>query len=257
MNPTILSSDEIKSEILTKSVSDINSFCILNFNNLYASFIQSGADINFAEADGNRYLSAFMYIMAYPMIPEIHKFITINNIDINYQDYFGRTPLIHLINNKKNIINISKDVYNDAFNELIGNELIDLSKRDLNGISAFLLCLINDYYEDEKKIYNKHDDKLLSDFNLDFLLLFIIKMNTNKFDQSFVQKINEKFGNEINYKEIDSINKRNFLHYFFMCYSNDFDSYQKTLNFVMNLVADSNMNDIYNRNCLFYLFIDF
>ena len=82
-------------------------------------------------------------------------------------------------------------------------------------------------------------------------------MNTKEFDQSFVLKINEKFGNVINYKEIDSINKRNVLHYFFMYYSNDFDSYQQTLNYIMNLVADSNKSDIYNRNCLFYLFIDF
>ena len=249
----IIKSDEIKNEIMKKSVTDMNNFCIVNFYNFVLSLNELGADINFAEKAEKESISSFMYIMSYPMIPDFQKFIA----NINYQDYFGRTPLIHLINNKKNIINISKDVYNDAFNELIGNELIDLSKRDLNGISAFLLCLINDYYEDAKKIYNKHNDKLLSDFNLDFLLLFIIKMNTNKFDQSFVQKINEKFGNEINYKEIDIINKRNILHYFFMCYSNDFDSYQKTLNFVMNLVADSNMNDIYNRNCLFYLFIDF
>ena len=42
-----------------------------------------------------------------------------------------------------------------------------------------------------------------------------------------------------------------------MYYSNDFDSYKQTLKFVMNLVSDSNKNDIYNRNCLFYLFIDF
>ena len=253
----ILSSDEIKSEILTKSVSDINSFCILNFNNLYASFIQSGADINFAEADGNRYLSAFMYIMAYPMIPEIHKFITINNIDINYQDYFGRTPLIHLINNKKNIINISRDVYYEVFNELINNEAADLSKKDKNGISAFLLCLINEYYEDAKEIYNKHLDKLLSDFNLDFLLLLIIKMNTNKFNEDSMLKINKIFGNEINYNFIDNINERTFLHYFFMYYSNNYDIYIKTLNFIMNFIIEQNKKDIFNRNCLFYLFIDF
>ena len=253
----ILTSDEIKNEIVTKSVLDINNFCILNFYNLYNSFIQTGANINYIETEGNRYLSAFMYIMAYPMIPEIHKFIVSNNIDINYQDYFGRTPLIHLINNKKNIFNISRDVYNQVFNELINNEAIDLSKRDKNGISAFLLCLINDYYEDAKDIYNKHIDKLLSDFNLDFLLLFMIKMNSNKFNEDFMIRINKIFGNEINYKFIDNVNERTFLHYFFMYYSNNCDIYIKTLNFIMNFVSDQNKKDIFNRNCLFYLFIDF
>ena len=253
----ILSSNEIKNEIIAKSVSDINSFCIINFYNLYTSFIQSGADINFAEADENRYLSAFMYIMSYPMIPEIHNFIAKNNIDINYQDYFGRTPLIHLITNKQNIINISRDVYYGAFIELINNETADLSKRDNNGISSFLLCLINDYYEDAKEIYNKHLDKLLSDFNLDFLLLFMIKMNSNKFNEDFMIKINKIFGNEINYNFIDNTNERTFLHYFFMYYSNNYDIYIKTLNYMMNLITDQNKKDIFNRNCLFYLFIDF
>ena len=146
----IIKSDEIKNEIMKKSVTDMNNFCIVNFYNFVLSLNELGADINFAEKAEKESISSFMYIMSYPMIPDFQKFIA----NINYQDYFGRTPLIHLINNKKNIINISKDVYNDAFNELIGNELIDLSKRDLNGISAFLLCLINDYYEDAKKIYN-------------------------------------------------------------------------------------------------------
>jgi len=254
---SVLSSDEIKNEIVTKSVSDINNFCLTSFYNLYIRFIQFGADINFAEKDENKYISDFMYLMAYPMIPEIHKFITINNININYQDYFGRTPLIHLINNKKNIVNISRAVYYEAFIELINSEAIDLSKRDKNGISAFLLCLINDYYEDAKEIYNKHIDKLLSDFNLDFLLIFIIKMNTNKFNEDFLIKINKIFGNEINYNFIDDINERTFLHYFFMYYSNNFDIYIKTLNFIINLIAYQNKKDIFNRNCLFYLFIDF
>ena len=249
----IMPSDEIQNEIMIKSVNDMNCFCTTYFYQFISSLNELGADINFVEKTEKESISACMYLMSYPMIPDFQKFI----VNINYQDYFGRTPLIHLINNKKNIVNISKDVYNDTFNELIGNNLIDLSKRDLNGISAFLLCLINDYYEDAKNIYNKYNDKLLSDFNLDFLLFFIFKMNTKEFDQSFVLKINEKFGNVINYKEIDSINKRNVLHYFFMHYSNDFDSYQQTLNYIMNLVADSNKSDIYNRNCLFYLFIDF
>ena len=249
----IMQSDETKNEIMIKSVKDINSFCLAYFYNLFSNLNCLGADLSFAEKAEKESISAFMYLMSYPRIPTFLKFMD----NINYQDYFGRTPLIHLINNKKNIINISKDVYTDTFIILIGNELIDLSKRDLNGISAFLLCLLNDYYEDAKSIYNNSIDKLLSDFNLDFLLLFIIKLNTNKFNQSFILKINEKFENKINYEEIDIINKRNLLHYFFMYYSNDFDNYKQTLNFVMNLVSDSNKNDIYNRHCLFYLFIDF
>ena len=108
-----------------------------------------------------------MYLMAYPCLPDLMTFITKNNIYINYQDYLGRTPLMHLINNKNNITKISENIYKETFNALINTENINLSLRDNNGISAFLLCLINENYDDAKEIYYKNIDKFISEFKFD------------------------------------------------------------------------------------------
>lgn len=63
-----------------------------------------------------------MYLMAYPMIPKAYfftSFIIQNNMDINYQNYLGRTPIIDLINNKKNIIKICSNNYYETLNSFI------------------------------------------------------------------------------------------------------------------------------------------
>ena len=90
-------SDEIQNEIMIKSVNDMNCFCTTYFYQFISSLNELGADINFVEKTEKESISACMYLMSYPMIPDFQKFI----VNINYQDYFGRTPLIHLINNKK------------------------------------------------------------------------------------------------------------------------------------------------------------
>ena len=110
--------------------------------------------------------------MAYPIILNFIHFITINNINLNSQDNFGKTALMHLINNNKNIINISKQLYDNIFKELINYSSIDLSIKDNNNITAFILCLIYEYYEDAKYIYDKNC--IVSEF--DIILLFIIKI---------------------------------------------------------------------------------
>jgi len=72
---------------------------------------------------------------------------------------------MHLINNRNNITKISENIYKEAFNTLISNEIINLSLRDNNGISAFLLCLINENYDDAKIIYYKN---IFQNLNLSF-----------------------------------------------------------------------------------------
>ena len=172
--------EETKKNIKAKTILELNNFCINSFYNLYEIFIESGAEFNYIELYSEKKdISSFMYLMAYPKMPDLLSFIIKNKINVNYQDYLGRTPLIHLINNKENIINISNETYYEAFDELNKYYLSDLSKRDINGISAFLLCLINNYYIDAKDIYNSHIDKLLQDFNLDILLFLIIKIVNN------------------------------------------------------------------------------
>ena len=159
----LISDEKNKKKILEKSILELNDFCISKFDILINALINFGADINFIEKYTNKKdISAFMYLMAYPCLPDLMAFITINNIYINYQDYLGRTPLMHLINNKNNINKINKNIYNEAFNTLINNDIINLSLRDNNGISAFLFCLINENYDDAKIIYYKNIDKFIS-----------------------------------------------------------------------------------------------
>ena len=176
---------------------------------------------------------------------------------MNYQDYLGRTPLIHLINNKNNIIKICDNIYKEAFNALIINELINLSLRDNNGISAFLLCLINKNNDDAKIIYYKNIDKFISEFKFEFLILFIIKNYRNEFNDNLLSKIQNIFKNEINYDLIDQINERTLLHYFFMFMTDINENYSTSINKLVNLVVEKNKKDIFKRNCLFYLHIDF
>ena len=256
----ILPDEQTKNKIKNNSISDLNNFCMTSFYSLINVFYELGDDIYFLEnKNEKKNISLFMNLMAYPKMKSLSEFINKNNININYQDYYGRTPLIHLINNKNNITNISEDVYNDAFNILINYDSIHLSKRDKNGISAFLLCLINEYYNEAKLIYNKYIDKFLFQFNLDIILLLIIKMNQNNFNEKFIENLLNIFTNKINFDLIDKINNRTLLHYFFMFYPDYtfFDVYTNLLNYLMKLKIDKNKKDIYNRNCLFYLLIDF
>ena len=255
----ILFTDEnTKNKILEKSMFELNSFCLSKFYIIIDSLINFGADINYIEKyTSKKDISAFMYLMAYPCLPDLTTFITKNNIYINYQDYFGRTPLMHLINNKNNIIKINENIYRETFNNLISNEIINLSLRDNNGISAFLLCLINENYDDAKKIYYQNLDKFISEFKFDILILLIIKIYGNEFNDNFLLNFQNVFQNEINYDLIDSINERTLLHYFFMFITDINENYLTTINKLMKLVVEKNKKDIYKRNCLFYLFIDF
>jgi len=254
----IQSDKKIINTILEKSLIEFNDFCLTKFFNLITSLLELKVDFNFIENySKNKDISAFMYLMAYPFIPDINSFIIQQNININYQDYLGRTPLIHLINNKKNINKICTNIYEETFNSLINNSKIDISLRDENGISPFLLCLINDYSDDAKEIYYKHLKKYQQEFNLDIILLFIIKIYSNKFNNDFISKIQKILKNEFNFDSIDSINGRSLLHYFFMSLSDINKDYINTINILMNIITEKNKKDIFNRNCLFYLFIDF
>ena len=247
-----------KNIIIEKSVIELNDFCLTKFYNILNTLLEKKADINYIEnyTDKNG-ISAFMYLMAYPFIPELDSFIHQNNVNINYQDYLGRTPLIHLINNKNNIIKINENIYNEAFKTLINFHSLDITKRDINGISPFLLCLINEYFEDAKKIYDIYFYKYLSIFNLDFLFLFIIKIYKNELNKTFILNFQNYFENRINFDLLDKINDRTLLHYFFMFLSNADNDYITNLNLIIDLVNEKNKKDVFNRNCLFYLFIDF
>ena len=119
------------------------------------------------------------------------------------------------------------------------------------------MCLINKNYDDAKDIYYKNIDKFISEFKFDILILFIIKIYRNEFNDNLLSKIQNIFKNEINYDLIDQINERTLLHYFFMFMTDINENYSTSINNLMKLVVEKNKNDIFERNCLFYLFIDF
>ena len=216
------------------------------------------ADFNFIENNSKgKDISAFINLMAYPCFPDISSFIIQQNININYQDNNGRTALIHLIKNKNNIMKIYENIYNEAFNNLINDKKIDISIRDENGLSPFLLCLINEYYIDAEKIYKQYSNKFIQEFNFDFLFLFIIKISANEFNSSFISNIQNSFKDENVFDFKESNNNRTLLYYYFMFLSDINKDSISTLNSLLEIIQEKNMKDIYNRNCLFYLFIDF
>ena len=166
----IIPDEKIKKRILEKSLIEFNDFCITKFYKLIKLLIDMKADFNFIENNSKgKDISAFIYLMAYPCFSDISSFIIQQNININYQDNNGRTALIHLIKNKNNIMKIYENIYNEAFNNLINDKKIDISIRDENGLSPFLLCLINEYYIDAEKIYKQYSNKFIQEFNFDFL----------------------------------------------------------------------------------------
>ena len=242
---------ETKNNIIKNSIDDLHKFCLAFLNTLKNIILN--LEVKISNIYNNENLSLLMYLMAYPDIPNLISFITKNNININYQDKFGRTALMHLINNKNNIININKHVYDNAFKELINYNSINLSIRDNYNISAFILCLINDYYEDAKHIY----DKKIIGSEFDIILLFIIKIYQNKFNKHNFSNITNIIKKEINYDCFDKNNNRTLLHYYFMFNSENFENFKNNLDYILNIISEKNKKDIFNRNCLFYLFIDY
>ena len=149
-NNIILKQDENDIQnIKKKSFEILNDYINNNFLPLLTKLVKLGGNLEYKRE------SAFIYLMFYPFIPDLPNYIVENNVDLNFQDDSGNTPLISLINNKEHIIQISKDIYDKTFQYLLDNKNLDISKKDINGKTVFSLCLIKDYYEEAKIIYNK------------------------------------------------------------------------------------------------------
>ena len=131
-------------------------------------FIKLGANLEYKKK------SAFIYLMSYPFISELPNFITENKININFEDKLGNTPLIQLLSNRENIIQISKDIFDKTFKYLLNNINLDTGK------SFFYLCLNKDYYEEAKFIYHKYKNSNISVFNSIILSYIIEKRDPKK-----------------------------------------------------------------------------
>ena len=121
--------------IKKESFEEIKKYINNYFYPLFLQIINLGGNLQ------SNKISGFIYLMSFPFLENISSFINEQKININYQDNMGNTALIYLINNKENIIQISKDIYYNAFNSLISIDNIEISKCDNNGESAFYICL--------------------------------------------------------------------------------------------------------------------
>ena len=263
----------IKSQFLTEALKqsekDINDFILLIFNPFLNNLISLGADINFIEKNRTSLpKSAFIYLMKYPLFEYISTFVKKNKIDVNYKDESGQNAFMHLINNRDLISKISKKVYNEAFEFFLYNNEIDIGATNDNGLTAFGLCLLNDYSQNAIDIYVKQKFiKNLNQFNSEILIYIIKYMDDPEKYTKILQFINFFCGNmkyniEENIYDLYSFNNiydRNIFHYFCM-YSIDFNTklyiFKDFINQLIKAEIDINKKDKYKRNGLFYFFID-
>ena len=244
-NIIIKQDENIIQNIKKKSLDIINDYITKNFLTLLMNLTVLGVSYQYKKE------SAFIYLMSYPFIPDFDNFVKENKIDINFQDESGNTPLLNLINKKENIIKISKDVYDTAFKYLINNINIDTQLNNNKEKSIFYICLKKNYYEESKIIYEKYKNFQNSFFN-PLILNYIIEL---KKENEFFEFIN-KFKDIIDFNLFNFEQKRSLLHYICLYISDNINIFKQFLSYLDDIKLDYSLKDKYERNCLFYLFLN-
>ena len=246
-NINVKQDQNIIDNIKIKSFDNINFYINNYFMPALNKLIQLGANLQ------NNNESSFIYIMSYPYITNLKNFIKDNNIDINFQDKFGNTALIALIYNKKYICQISQKIYSTMFQYFMSDKNLDILKRNNFGKTAFYICLMNDFIEEAVIIYRKYKLKNVSIFNSD-ILNYIIRNNN---PQKIIEFL-KYFGKEIDLNLFNIEQKRSLLHYITIYFSGDLYLYtfQQILSFLYSIKIDYLKKDKYDRNFIFYLFLD-
>ena len=247
-------------EIKLKAYEELNNFINDYFYPLLLKIICLGGYIHYYEDKykSKKASSAFMYLMKYPFFQNISQFVKDNQININYEDYLDNTALIYLINNNKSIKSISKDVYDNAFKYLLENMKMDqIMKLNKNGESTFLQCLMKRHFDEAKIIFNKFKNEKLSNLYSDILIYVInsikIEKNIGKIDELL-----KVFKNDINFNLFNRESKRNLFHYICLYLTDinvNLDLFKQVINLCIQFKIDLTMNDKFNRNALFYLFL--
>ena len=165
--------ENIIENVKKKSFELLNDYINKFFMPLIRKFIKLGANSEYQKE------SAFIYLMSYPFFSDLHYFIAENKININFEDESGNTPLTNLLNNRENIIQISKDIFDKSYKYLLNNINLDMSNKNNKGKSIFYLCLIRDYYKEAKFIYHKFKNTNISFFN-SIILNILLKIKTQK-----------------------------------------------------------------------------
>ena len=250
--------ENILNEIKQKSFVELSNLINKKFYVLFQNMILLGSNINYYE-DKNKIkqTSAFMYLMKYPFFQNIYDFVKENKININYEDYLDNNALSYLLENKKNIITISKNIYENAFHFLINNMKNELiNKLNKEGKSIFGICLNNNYF-DEANLMLKKFLNFKEIFYSEILFFILDKIKNDNLDN--LENFFNYYRNDIDFNLFNLQNKRSLLHYIFLYLSgNDLDLYlfQQILKLCANLKINFSSKDIFNRNALYYFFLD-
>lgn len=181
-------------EIELKSKNKIKEFASKFFFPLINKLIILGADINYVGGSKihNKSKSVFIYLMTLPLFKNISLFIQENNIDINYQDNKGYNAFMYLIKNHDKIFSFSKEVYQNAFNCFIKNN-ISMEAICNHGISVFGLSLMKDLFYTAKTLYDKKlDEKIRILFNAE-ILIFIINFINKQNEYNYIIRLLQTF----------------------------------------------------------------
>ena len=235
--------------IKNKSFEKINDYINKNFLPLFEKLRELGAEFQ------NKKESGFIYLMSFPFFaPNLDNFIYQNKIDINFIDESGNSSLYNLINNQEYIIQISKDIYNNTLKYLLANINENILKKiNNNEKSIFYSCLMNEYFDEAKIIYLKLDTSFYSYFNSIILNYILDQENPNK-----IFEVLNIFKDTIDFNLFNLEQKKTLAHYICLYLSDNshLNTFTQIFSFIPNLKIDLTLKDQYDRNCLFYLFLD-
>ena len=246
----ILNQEEINTQnIKKKSFEKLNDCINKNFFLIFGKLRALGAEIQ------NKKESGFIYLMSYPFFASnLDNFVSQNKIDINFIDESGNTCLNNLLNNQEYISQISKDIYNNTFKYLLANINKDILNKNNNNLKTiFYSCLISENFEEAKIIYNKLDKSFYSYYNSIILNYILEQKDPNK----IIQILNI-FKDAIDFNLFNLEQKKTLAHYICLYLSDDshINIFTQIFSFIANLKIDFSLKDQYDRNCLFYLFLD-
>ena len=261
-----------KKAIFKKSYKEFKEFIENKFYPLIELFIKRGCNINChteekkfknksKEFEDYKYFNNYgkiypiMYLISYPESEGLINLIKNCKIDINCTDLKNQTLLMYLLEVQKQIKNINKNNYEKIFDYLIEN-CKNLSAKNSENKNLFITEFDNGNQEESLKIYEKLGDKIIDIndpcYNNYLTIIGNAIVNSNEKQIEFLLN---NFKN-ININKIDIKYNRNALHYICMKDSAkqeiDFKKYEKWLKLGTSLTQ----KDIFNRNPLFYLFIN-
>ena len=251
-------------EILRDSKKELKKFINELFFPLLKLLIKLEIKTNYRD-NYNLLNSIFINLISFPIFDDLIYFFEDYHLNINYQDDSGQTPLMHLISNKKKIINISNEYYDIYFIFIIMLTNVEIEITDNNEISAFGLSLLKGCYRDSIDIYTL--EKFIKNrlfFNYEILIFITNYINDkNEYKRivkffEFHEKFKLKKGKGFDFDDFNCLNRRSLFHYFIMYSPEDNKKFYifKIIYFILIKIVDIDKKDIFKRNALFYFFID-